>query len=84
MGISFQVEYDDDIDTYIKSSNTAIEVDGPSHFTSIRPYRPLGRTILKRKLLKMKGYRVVSIPFYEWYPLGHVGKIQYLQDALKK
>ena len=47
----------------------AIEVDGPSHFTSNKPYRPLGATILKRHLMNSQSEysAVVSVPFYEWH-----------------
>lgn len=30
----------------------AVEVDGPQHFTVTRPYRELGATVLRRKLLQ--------------------------------
>ena len=48
------------------SERVAVEVDGPSHFTSTRPYKTLGRTRLRRRLLEARVDRVVSVPFYEW------------------
>ena len=44
----------------------ALEVDGPSHYTSTLPYKALGATRLKRRLLEARVDRVVSVPFYEW------------------
>ena len=50
-------------------SRVAIEVDGPSHFLlpdgrGVR--KPTGPTLLKRRLLAAAGWRVISVPFYEW------------------
>ena len=44
-----------------------MEVDGPTHYTrSSRPYRELGCTVLRRRLLERCGWRVVSVPVREW------------------
>ena len=58
------------LDLALRSSQLAIEVDGPSHFL-LRDsrsdfYLPNGPTLLKRRLLEAAGWRVVSVPFYEW------------------
>jgi hypothetical protein len=60
----------------------AVEVDGPSHYTSTKPYQLVGATVLRNRMLARTGWTVVSIPFYEWY--GVVGaetgrKIGYLR-----
>ena len=47
-------------------TRVAVQVDGPSHFTSTRPYKALGPTRLRRRLLEARVDRVVSVPFYEW------------------
>ena len=47
-------------------TRVAVEVDGPSHFTSTTPYKALGATRLKRRLLEARVDHVVSVPFYEW------------------
>jgi hypothetical protein len=50
----------------------AVEVDGPSHFLRAggggarARAVPTGATRLKRRLLGALGYRVVSIPYWEW------------------
>eukprot|EP00962_Isochrysis_galbana_P044958 scaffold17563_cov117-Isochrysis_galbana.AAC.1 len=41
----------------------AIEVDGPSHFVGRKPN---GATLLKRRQLRHVGWRLVSIPYWEW------------------
>ncbi|GIL90359.1 hypothetical protein Vretifemale_17996, partial [Volvox reticuliferus] len=60
------------IDTSLEwgGRRVAVEVDGPSHFTCSRPYRPLGRTLAKRRCLEMRGWRVLSVPGHEWRGLG--------------
>ena len=49
----------------------AIEVDGPSHFLGADGRGPPnGHTLLKRRLLRAAGWRLVSVPFYEWNDLS--------------
>ena len=43
----------------------AVEVDGPFHY-ALNTMRALGPTIGRRRILRAAGWRVVSIPFYEW------------------
>ena len=58
------------IDILVKGGGvkgTAVEVDGPSHFIQHSTKRePNGPTKFKRKALEKAGYRVVSVPFWEW------------------
>ena len=42
----------------------AVEFDGPQHF--LKSGSPTGSTLLKRRHLKMLGYSVVSVPYWEW------------------
>ena len=42
----------------------AVEVDGPSHFLSCKS--PMGKTLIKRRLLELLGYNLVSVPHWEW------------------
>ena len=49
----------------------AIEADGPFHFTANgmgRSGEPteLGTTVIRRRLLRAGGWKVIPIPFYEW------------------
>eukprot|EP00284_Hemiselmis_tepida_P002045 CAMPEP_0174951136 /NCGR_PEP_ID=MMETSP1355-20121228/94694_1 /TAXON_ID=464990 /ORGANISM="Hemiselmis tepida, Strain CCMP443" /LENGTH=415 /DNA_ID=CAMNT_0016198783 /DNA_START=36 /DNA_END=1283 /DNA_ORIENTATION=- len=50
---------------YRSTLGIAIEVDGPAHFLS-NTRQANGSTLLKRRLLKKLGYRVVSVPYWEW------------------
>ena len=49
-----------------QGTKVAVEVDGPTHFTSTRPFKALGPTRLRRRLLEARVDRVVSVPFYDW------------------
>ena len=72
------------LDLALPSSRIAIEVDGPSHFLlpdgrGVR--RPNGPTLLKRRLLAAAGWRVISIPFYEWDGLTADERQTYMERA---
>ncbi|EOD20757.1 hypothetical protein EMIHUDRAFT_255423, partial [Emiliania huxleyi CCMP1516] len=73
------------LDLALPSSRIAIEVDGPFHFLlpdgrGVR--KPNGPTLLKRRLLAAAGWRVISVPFYEWDGLATASERQaYLQRA---
>ncbi|CAG9465159.1 unnamed protein product [Pedinophyceae sp. YPF-701] len=61
----------------------AVEADGPSHFTSNTPLRPLGPTLLRRRLLRSLGWEVVSVPFVAWdINASHQERIHVLRDLL--
>ena len=70
LGISHQLEYTTadglfSIDLAITDRRIALEFDGPSHFTT-NTLEPLGHTRLRDRLLSAMGWRVVSIPFFDW------------------
>ena len=53
----------------------AIEVDGPSHFAGGAQGRyPTGATLLKRRQLEHLGWRLVSVPHWEWDALRHANR----------
>jgi RAP domain len=52
-----------------RAARIAIEVDGPTHFSMTPPYRMLGDTIARRRVLAALGWVVISVPFYDWYEL---------------
>ena len=60
-----EVEAEHDIDILLPEHGVALEVDGPAHFLRNTGH-PMGHTIMKRRLLELYGYRVVSIPHFEW------------------
>jgi len=43
----------------------AVEVDGPSHFIG-RSQQPTGATLLKHRQLRHLGWRLESVPYWEW------------------
>jgi hypothetical protein len=60
----------------------AIEYDGPSHFLACKA--PTGATLIKRRHLELLGYRLVSVPFWEWDGLAGVDdRRQYLEGKLR-
>ncbi len=74
------------LDLALPSSRVAVEVDGPSHFLlpdgrGVR--KPNGPTLLKRRLLRAAGWRVISVPFYEWGGFATAnGQQTYLERAV--
>ena len=70
LGISHELEYITadglfSIDLAVVDRRIALEFDGPSHFTT-NTLEPLGHTRLRDQLLSAMGWRVVSVPFFEW------------------
>lgn len=89
MKVPHDNEAEHDIDVRVRvdaSAPLALEVDGPSHFCcGPESRRPLGHTVLKRRLLRRAGYRVVSVPYYEWDRIpfwASMEKQRYLQRRL--
>ena len=46
------------------AAGLAVEVDGPTHFTG-NTHEPLGPTLWRRRMLEARGYRVLSLPYFE-------------------
>ncbi|EOD18171.1 hypothetical protein EMIHUDRAFT_461358 [Emiliania huxleyi CCMP1516] len=78
-----------------RGARVAVEVDGPSHYAaasataSAAQHRaPSSATLLKRRQLRSFGWRLVSIPYFEWDQLhaakGSTAELQrrYLAAAL--
>ncbi|KAJ8600933.1 hypothetical protein CTAYLR_005056 [Chrysophaeum taylorii] len=64
----------------------ALEFDGPSHFCANDPRRPLGHTMLKRRLLEARGFDVVSVPYLDWDRIpfwSSMERQRYLQRKLR-
>lgn len=51
--------------TMVADDMIAIEVDGPHHFTA-NTFQPLGEMLARQKLLEVRGWTVISVPFYHW------------------
>mmetsp|Transcript_45359 Transcript_45359/g.86745 ORF Transcript_45359/g.86745 Transcript_45359/m.86745 type:complete len:274 (-) Transcript_45359:27-848(-) len=52
--------------TTVDGQQLVVEVDGPTHFTVNQPYKDLGKTLLRKRLLSGYGWHVLSVPFFEW------------------
>ncbi|KAL4448636.1 hypothetical protein ABPG75_005855 [Micractinium tetrahymenae] len=96
LGLALQEEYTLEgisIDIAVRSRRLAIEVDGPTHFCRnssqagaagepAQP-RPLGATLLKRRLILGQGWRVASINAADWEALrGADEKREALEAAI--
>jgi hypothetical protein len=57
------------VDAALPAYRLAIEADGPTHYAT-NTLRPLGHTLLKRRLLKQLGWVVVNIPLFEWLDIS--------------
>jgi hypothetical protein len=71
------------IDLALPSVRLGVEVDGPSHF--IRQHRDAfnGSTLLKRRLLQLAGWRIISVPYFEWNELADsMAKVTYLRQLV--
>ncbi len=67
--LDFKVEW--------RGERVGVEVDGPSHFVGCEPN---GATVLKRRQLRPLGWRLVSVPYWEWDAVQH--RSAYLSSAL--
>jgi len=56
-----------------RGERLAVEVDGPSHFVGCVP---TGATLFKRRQLRHFGWRLVSLPYWEWDELNHCDKLK--------
>ncbi|KAK9846558.1 hypothetical protein WJX81_006537 [Elliptochloris bilobata] len=89
MGVPHSVEYETedglfslDIVVHGPRGRVAIEVDGPFHFT-INTRQPTGPTLIRRRALTGMGWMVVSVPFYDYFPLNSLtSKVHYLARLL--
>lgn len=53
------------IDIAMRTERVALEVDGPSHFLR-GTLAPTGPTLARDRLLAARGWRVISLPYFEW------------------
>ena len=62
----------------------AVEVDGPFHFATNAPTRPMGALRMRDALLEHSGWPVVNIPYWEWNNAGKTeeGRKAYLKRKL--
>eukprot|EP00808_Paulinella_micropora_P015029 g29927.t1 len=73
------------LDITLPDQKVAIEVDGPFHFALDAQGNShyLGTTVHKHRLLHKMGWRVVSLPYYEWNALpSHSERAPFLRRKL--
>ena len=58
----------------------AVEVDGPHHFP-VNGRRPLGEMLARQRLLNVRGWSVLSVPFFDWANKSEAAHIQLLQEV---
>mmetsp|Transcript_13062 Transcript_13062/g.16752 ORF Transcript_13062/g.16752 Transcript_13062/m.16752 type:complete len:270 (+) Transcript_13062:86-895(+) len=64
-------------------SKVAVEVDGPSHF-STNTQEFLGPAIMKHRHLRQDGWKVISVPSHEWQELsGALNRRKYLEAKIR-
>jgi len=49
-----------------REDHVCIQVDGPHHFAT-NTLAPLGMTVVRDRLLRRYGWRVISVPYHDWY-----------------
>ena len=72
------------IDFVIESGSYrfALEVDGPTHFLKVPERTPDGFTRFRDRMLRAHGWRVLSVPFYEWNFIPEAQQDAYLRKLL--
>ena len=58
----------------------AFEVDGPHHFTA-NTLAVTGEMLARQKLLRARGWHVVSVPFFRWAGRSDEARAQWLLQA---
>ena len=66
-----------------RPAKVAVEVNGVFHF-SRNSEAPLGKDVIKQKILEKQGYRVLVIPYFHWCILEDAQKPKFLRDVLEK
>ena len=71
------------IDIALLDHKIAVECDGPSHFEKNMEKSLTHKTILRNKGLERRGWRVLSIPYFEWQEATDTETHRkYLEDKL--
>jgi very-short-patch-repair endonuclease len=70
LGLTYEVEHPTEdgyfsIDIALPNQRTALEFDGPSHFMNDGANTKTAKTELRDLLLQKRGWRVVSVPYFE-------------------
>ena len=68
--VSTQWGYSIDAEVSSRGLRIAVEADGPLHFFG---RVPTGATVMKRRQVRHLGWRVMTVPHWEWAELGRAG-----------
>merc|ERR1712079_158443 len=68
---------------YVLPEQIAVEVDGYKHFYAFSQ-RPTAKTGLKLRVLQAMGWRVVSIPHFDWLPRTSDDRLTFLANRIEK
>ncbi|GIL85517.1 hypothetical protein Vretimale_13362 [Volvox reticuliferus] len=67
----------------VRGHRVAVEVDGPTHFTTSRPHRPLGPSLVRDTSLRRLGLVVVTLSFEDYELLPHARRGGYLRGRVE-
>jgi hypothetical protein len=75
LGLTYEVEHLTEggyfsIDIALPNQRIALEFDGPSHFTKGGANTKSAKTELRDLLPQKRGWRVMSVPYFEWIELS--------------
>ena len=60
----------------------AIETNGVYHYPR-NSQKSLGKDEIKRSLLEKQGFKIIVIPYYNWYIIENDSKAKFLQDVIE-
>eukprot|EP00928_Gymnodinium_smaydae_P029309 TRINITY_DN22104_c0_g2_i1.p2 TRINITY_DN22104_c0_g2~~TRINITY_DN22104_c0_g2_i1.p2 ORF type:complete len:203 (+),score=39.02 TRINITY_DN22104_c0_g2_i1:1045-1653(+) len=67
---------------YVLPQRVAVEVDGYKHFYAFSR-RLTAKSMLKMRVLKAMGWRVVSLPHFQWLPRKDDERLEYLASQIE-
>ena len=73
---------DNDSSKRVPNTKIALEVDGPSHFATNVLDHPLGAMKLRNSLLQSSGWRVVTVPYFEWEMVKPKDRVKYIESKI--
>eukprot|EP01025_Chloroclados_australasicus_P068028 TRINITY_DN9436_c0_g1_i5.p2 TRINITY_DN9436_c0_g1~~TRINITY_DN9436_c0_g1_i5.p2 ORF type:complete len:289 (-),score=48.39 TRINITY_DN9436_c0_g1_i5:476-1342(-) len=71
-----------DITCNLNGKKVAVEVDGVHHFTRNTPRRVLGDSALRNRMLAVRGWNVVVIPFYMWNSFNKAQQEEFVKEIM--
>lgn len=69
------------VDFVLPNAKCVIQLYGPSHFC-FESRKPLGRTLLKQRLLEKFGWKVVCVTHFDWFGMPQANRRNYLKSLI--